>query len=188
MNQSLTDRRSRNTRNAIRASLFALCKSKDIRRITVKEICDMAEINRSTFYKHYESLQILINEISEEKAQKLIDEYDRAFHPPYSFQEVSTSIFHVLREDPDIYHWILSNRSSHGHQFLYRYLEQSFVPRWLFQYPHIPDSQVNWVFTFLIEGSLSVFKKYCEDNYPENIAEINTAILQLTEKGLDSYV
>ncbi len=108
MNYLSPDRRARNTRNAIHASLFQLSKTKDIHRITVKDICELAEINRSTFYKHYENLQILIDEISKEKAQKLIREYELIFQRSKTVLESTTSMFQVLKEDPGIYDWVLN--------------------------------------------------------------------------------
>lgn len=187
MNYLSPDRRARNTRSAIHASLFQLSKTKDIHRITVKDICELAQINRSTFYKHYESLQMLVNEISEEKAQKLIDEYERIFHSSPSFFEVASGVFQVLKEDPDIYDWVLSRPNSYGHQFLHRYLEESFIPRWLSMYPNIPQGQLSWVFTFLIEGILAVLKRYCEDSYPEEITSINHTLLRMAVNGLKSF-
>ena len=37
----------------LRNSLLALLKEKQITDITVKELCDRADVNRSTFYSHY---------------------------------------------------------------------------------------------------------------------------------------
>lgn len=187
MNYPSPDRRARNTRNAIHASLYQLSQVKDLSKITVKDLCTLAEINRSTFYKHYESLQLLKDEISEEKAQKLIDEYERIFHATHSFLEVTTGVFQVLKDDPDIYRWVLCDRASHGHQYLYHYLEDSFIPRWINLYPSIPRTQISWIFTFLIEGSLAVYKKYCESNYPEDIDSINHTLMRLAEKGISSF-
>lgn len=46
-------------------ALLALLEKKDFQYITVKEICDTAGVNRSTFYLHYESIIDLLNETIE---------------------------------------------------------------------------------------------------------------------------
>ena len=43
-------------------ALIALLEKKDFEYITVKEICDTAGVNRSTFYLHYENTSDLLKE------------------------------------------------------------------------------------------------------------------------------
>lgn len=47
-----TDARVRYTCKVIQDAFLDILKEKPISRITVKEVCDKAEINRGTFYKH----------------------------------------------------------------------------------------------------------------------------------------
>ena len=44
------DRRVRKTRLKLNESLMILIKDKNINQITVKELTDLADINRKTFY------------------------------------------------------------------------------------------------------------------------------------------
>lgn len=60
------DRRVKYTKMVLRESLIACMKEKPIDKITVKEICEGADINRSTFYVHYASPQDLLDSIKEE--------------------------------------------------------------------------------------------------------------------------
>ena len=46
-------------------ALISLLEKKDLAFITVKEICETAGVNRSTFYLHYETLSDLMNETVE---------------------------------------------------------------------------------------------------------------------------
>ena len=49
------------TEKAIRKTFHELLQEKDISKITVKERTERAEINKTTFYAHYETLQDLVN-------------------------------------------------------------------------------------------------------------------------------
>ncbi len=51
MNKS--DRRARKTQSSIKQILIHLLKQKELEKITVTELCELADINRSTFYSHY---------------------------------------------------------------------------------------------------------------------------------------
>ena len=48
------DRRVRYTKMVIRESFLDLLQTKDISQISIKEICEKADINRATFYSHYQ--------------------------------------------------------------------------------------------------------------------------------------
>ena len=61
-----TDARVRYTRKVIQDAFLDVLKEKPISRITVKEVCDKAEINRGTFYKHYQDCYDLLDKIEEE--------------------------------------------------------------------------------------------------------------------------
>lgn len=43
-------------------AFLALLAKKDFMYITVKEICEVAGVNRSTFYLHYETMSDLLSE------------------------------------------------------------------------------------------------------------------------------
>lgn len=51
-----------NTAVLMDQALLALLEKKDYDFITVKEICEKAGVNRSTFYLHYESIGDLLEE------------------------------------------------------------------------------------------------------------------------------
>ena len=48
-----TDARIRYTQRILKESFLTLLKQKPVNKITVKEVCEIAELNRATFYAHY---------------------------------------------------------------------------------------------------------------------------------------
>ena len=57
------DRRAKMTREMLKQSLIELMKDKPIHEISIKKICETADVNRSTFYHHYDSQYELFNDI-----------------------------------------------------------------------------------------------------------------------------
>ena len=51
-----------NTACLMDEALLSLLQKKDYTYITVKEICEKAGVNRSTFYLHYETMDDLLQE------------------------------------------------------------------------------------------------------------------------------
>ena len=50
------DRRSRRTRNALTTALMALLKERPLKSITVTELAELADVNRATFYVHFQDV------------------------------------------------------------------------------------------------------------------------------------
>ena len=59
------NRRSKMTRRVFRESLTELMLEKGMQKISVNEICKRADMNRSTFYAHYEDQFDLLREIED---------------------------------------------------------------------------------------------------------------------------
>lgn len=57
------DGRVRYTKMVIRQSFLSLLKEQAVDKITVSDICRLAEINRATFYRHYENQYGILYEL-----------------------------------------------------------------------------------------------------------------------------
>ena len=66
MAKSTLDRRTKYTKMGLQNSLFELLKQKSIDKITVTDICHLADINRGTFYYYYTDVIDLLNQIENE--------------------------------------------------------------------------------------------------------------------------
>ena len=67
------NQRTRLTKRLLRESLLELLKEKPVDCITVKELCENAEINRSTFYAYYTDVPALYEEMGNELADALLE-------------------------------------------------------------------------------------------------------------------
>ena len=65
------NRRVRMTKRLLRESMMELLREKPPVRITIKELCDKADLNRSTFYAHYYDVQDLYLEMGNELVDAL---------------------------------------------------------------------------------------------------------------------
>ena len=77
-----SDARVRYTQRVLKEAFLSLLRKKPINKITVKEVCDMAELNRATFYSHYSDCFDLMDKIEQEiltsfkQSLRLIDGFD----------------------------------------------------------------------------------------------------------------
>ena len=68
-----TDLRTRYTRQVITDAFLQLLRQKPVERITVKEVCALAQINRSTFYRQYKDCFDLMEQL-EQRGLELLEE------------------------------------------------------------------------------------------------------------------
>ena len=64
-------RRVRMTKMLLKNALIDIMKTKSIHLVSIKEICEEADVNRSTFYRHYNTQYDLYDEIIEDIANDI---------------------------------------------------------------------------------------------------------------------
>ena len=70
-------------------ALITLLNKKDFELITVKEICDLAEVNRSTFYLHYDNSYDLLKETIEAVYKDFFSRFSADGHKEINLKENS---------------------------------------------------------------------------------------------------
>ena len=90
-----TDARVRYTQRVLKESFLTLLHEKPVNRITVKEVCELAELNRATFYSHYSDCFALLESIE----QELIDAFRQSLELVDAF-DVSAMISAILHAAP----------------------------------------------------------------------------------------
>ena len=61
-----TDKRTLKTKKALQEALAQLLTDRVLRKITVQEVADLAQVNRVTFYKHYLDIYDLYDQLESE--------------------------------------------------------------------------------------------------------------------------
>lgn len=95
------DLRIQKTLREIRNAFLSLAAEKPMERITVKELCDRALINKATFYSHYDNMDSLIEQFEDEFVRELtgdIEYADLFFTNPEQF---ISKLLHQFREMPE---------------------------------------------------------------------------------------
>ena len=71
------DKRVIRTKALLIRSLSALMKQKNIKDITVKELCEYADINRGTFYLNYKDIYDMLDSIEQELSDKFLQIFQK---------------------------------------------------------------------------------------------------------------
>lgn len=187
------DRRVRKTRAQLRAGLARLLQKKSIKEITVKELVEEVDINRSTFYLHYTDIYQMLESIE----QELMDEISETMHtyPPDPMGKDGsylfiTQIFMILEENRDICCALLG---PNGDIAFVNRIEKIIAKTVLDRLGNIfPKNirDVEYAYTFCLTGCVGMIKSWLNDQHsdsPQHMAELtyqfiaNTAHLYLNQ-------
>lgn len=103
------DARTRYTKMMIRESFIQLLKEQPVSKITVTKICEMAEINRATFYKYYEDAFDLLQKLEQEFLEELLSSLSQ--FEQHSIRESFIQLLEHLKKRGE---WFQIVGSSHG--------------------------------------------------------------------------
>ncbi|MBT0950386.1 TetR/AcrR family transcriptional regulator [Streptococcus infantis] len=148
---STQDRRITKTRKAIYAAFLQLLNQKNFETITVQEIIDLADVGRSTFYSHYESKELLLDELCRYLFHHLFE-----CEKNISKEAYLAHIFLHFKKNQDHITSLLFSKNDYFLRQLQKELEHHVYPMVVedlqVAYPNIPDSYLkHFVVTNFIE-------------------------------------
>ena len=99
-------RRVRMTKLLLKNALIDIMKTKSIHLISIKEICEEADVNRSTFYRHYNTQYDLYDEIIEDIATDI----GAIYKDDYATVEFLTKVLEYIESKRETFLVILSDK------------------------------------------------------------------------------
>jgi AcrR family transcriptional regulator len=189
-----------NTARLMNQALIQLLEKKDIGYISIKEICEKAGVNRSTFYLHYETIADLIEETVEYITKKFYDAFqknpsdfidkiadaplnelvlvEKNYLEPYlKFVYDNSGVFKAAIKNPT------SMKSSNRYLSLQRYIFEPVMER--FKIPK--DMQKYWT-AYYMKGIWAIIEEWLSGNCCETVEQMENIIISCVrpEDGLQN--
>ena len=96
------DRRTKYTKKVIQDTFISLLSKKEIKKITVSEICSIADVNRATFYRYYLDVYDLLDKIQEEFINDLKRPYELDPNRVNSVSAFTKEVLNVFLENKEL--------------------------------------------------------------------------------------
>jgi AcrR family transcriptional regulator len=175
MPQQKTDRRVERTRQLLQTALSELILEKGYEKVTVQDVIDRANVGRSTFYAHFESLdQLLLSGFEPLRAQ-FEDFLTGAEFDHESPWALSLTIFQQVQKQKGGYITL-----THVQKYLYSYLLEhlkSALPKRNNKIP--PELLAHYVASAFI----ALMTWWIDNHYPLSADQMNEIYRQLVEPG-----
>lgn len=178
---------ARHTRGAIIDSFWTLLNEKSLDKITVKDVIELAEINRNTFYYHFEDLYALLYTVFSEEAKHYrcnIDEngtfYEEYIRAASVFMDNRNAIIHVY--------------NSKGKDVLNKYMKAAsddFVSRFVRQKAKgtdLSDEGLSYITSFYSYAIVGITMEWVENGMPEYRKNLLKTVSETFETTIDVMI
>lgn len=171
------------SQRVIRKAFLELLAAKPIAKITVKEICERADVNRTTFYANYADPYALLSSIKEELFETIktsVEESLSAAQGKITLEEVLKTIY----ENMDICKIILTLPD---YEFARRILNIAYErtheikPQKAAEDPE----RFDYLFEYQASGCLGILKKWISEGLKQPYTEIADYIQAFTDLSLN---
>ncbi|BCN30776.1 TetR/AcrR family transcriptional regulator [Anaeromicropila herbilytica] len=183
MKEKKVDRRVIYTKMVIKESFIKLLQQKPISKITIKEICEVADINRATFYSHYTDQYDLFQQIETgiiDEINHYISSYNLT-DPSDAPIEMIIKILEFVKNNSEIFNLLLNNGDIRFQKEITNIIgQQHFIPMNLDKESTREDE---YIFLFFANGCIGIIKKWLMDGMEKPIREIAELMLKLAIYG-----
>ena len=110
------NRLNRETNERIIRTVYDLMtrEQRPIGKITVREICEQAQIHRSTFYAHYRDVYDLVEKVEQNMSRQLTETFFRKLDEKAPARDCFSEIFSFIRQHREFYLYYLSESRQAG--------------------------------------------------------------------------
>jgi AcrR family transcriptional regulator len=177
------NRKIRYTRTAIRESLMELMKEKSILSVSVKDICDLADISRSTFYDHYKDQYDLLKQIEDETLayfENMLIKYKDKLTKKDTCQMVEEMLTYIANNGRTI-HVLLSENGDIAFQkkLLYHFIMHNQITKYFSEKQN--DETKPYYSVFLVHGAIGLIQHWLKDNLTMPIPQLAKMLIKWTE-------
>lgn len=183
------DRRVVRTKSRLKQSLNKLMEQKSMMEISVQELTEMADINRSTFYLHYKDIYDIIetteNEILEDLNKILDSKFDEENATPLPVLE---EIFKLLMDNSRMCMSLLGpNGDVAFTNKLVALIRERCLQDFMSYYGQINAKNFEYYYSFIVSGCVGMSKKWMANGMietPEQMAALTGQMILFGVKVL----
>lgn len=174
------DLRVERTKRSIKEAFFKLRKEKPLEKITVKELAELAFINKATFYSHYQDIYDLSEQLENEVINSITENFPTPENLIFNARENVNTMAKLVMQKKEILDILFSgNREI----VLEHRLEESISNRICEKYPMLKDDlSGKIVLSMLLRGGFYVFSRYGDkydvDDLMKTIGDINECLVE----------
>lgn len=184
------DPRSAATKEKIIKAYLQILSEKCSECISVSEICEIADINRSTFYRHFEKVHDIEIDIEKTVLKTFSDILDNT--PLDDFingrKTFLRTVSETIRNDLSFYTKVLLVNRRVGFIEKIDATIRNKLKETLSEKTELSDDEIDYVFTFAVAGRVAVYRKWILSGFKQSEDTISSILEKVSSSGFDSFL
>lgn len=185
MENKKTDRRVRYTKMVLKEAFVTLLQNKPVSKITIKELCEAADINRATFYAHYEDQYDLLEQIENEVVHGIQFYLEQEGHGRIAAGSLERmeKIFRFITENAETCKLLLGKHGdSRFRDKVTDIVKEECVCEWM-KSKKLNQEEAEYIYLFAAIGCVGVIQKWLEGGMKKPPGEMAVFVLKLLGSG-----
>lgn len=173
------DRRVRKTKKALYEAMAALLNEKNIQKISIKELTDKADINRATFYTHYQDIYDLYEQMENNTMQDIGSIiYTNSIH---TYDDILKDLVCYINDNQKVMGMFLNENTKYSfYNRFSNYLEIKYLELLKNDFPNLNiTTELNYFIQYHIHGFLAILTAWVEKEYLDSKEKIIELLIQL---------
>lgn len=159
-----SDRRVQYTKRVLKEALLGLLKHKSIDEVTIKEVCELADVNRGTFYLHYTQPRDILKEIENSFIEENMATFDDYWENERDPDRMAT-IFRCILENKELCRVLMGeNGDPQFMRSLINLSREDIVGQWQKEFPHYKREHLDFLFDYVFTGSTRLILNWIDDD------------------------
>jgi AcrR family transcriptional regulator len=179
------NRRIMITRKLLKESILELMKNRSINKISIKDICENADVNRTTFYNYYTDQYALLNEIEQDVLNKTT-EFLSKLNDGNAESVLLENFLEYVKKDREIFHTLLCNDGDNSFQIKLMDISMNRLKSDAFD-SNISQVEEEYVYEFVLMGCLSMIKKWVINSFDKSPTELSKLLITLVNHGISAF-
>ena len=184
------DPRTAATKEKIINAYIQLLSETKPENISALEICEIANIHRSTFYRHYEGINDIEIDIEKTVLKTFSDILDNT--PLDDFingrKTFLRTVSETIRNDLSFYTKVLLVNRRVGFIENINATIRNKLKETLSEKTELSDDEIDYVFTFAVAGRVAVYRKWIMSGFKQPEDTISSILEKVSSNGFESFL
>lgn len=188
MNEKKADRRIKYTKMVIKQALLDLMKNQPINKITVTDICALADINRGTFYTYYTDPYDLLTQIENELYADINRTLEKSLDVSTNFELLAEIMEYLSANSTLIKVLISTNGDKDFVRRIVNLAHDKSISEWHISESDATTEEIELLYIFISNGIVGIIQNWFFNDIDQSPKDVAEFIIKLISRCVNTKI
>lgn len=186
--ENKNNKRYQDTHKRLKTVFRQLALQMPLAKITVAKIISTAQVNRKTFYLHWETIEFLHEEITREMSELLVERYRKhiALDTLNTAEALHQALIFIIEEPDPFTHHVITEKDAFP---LYQEMMAQLVQKLSQDFAHylqLTDDKRQLLFSYITSGFMMLYRKWYHSGKNQSLDELKSLAFTLISSNIET--